>query len=186
MTSSRTRRPSVGFVMVCVVYAAILGFFGWGLIQPDLDRVWSIHHLLKIGEMKKLKAEDRALLERSFARHAGLGEALLDNREAGLISAHRGGWIETPGPVALLTKKTKGTTTLVLDVQTPKDLIPYTISLRGAGWRQKVEVSKQGLISVPLPELKQQTEVLELRMKGKKFRSDPSVLGLRVSFEEAP
>jgi hypothetical protein len=47
----RRRRPSSGFVAVCATYVLAAAFLVWGFATPDLDRVWALHHELKIGKL---------------------------------------------------------------------------------------------------------------------------------------
>ena len=75
---------------------------------------------------------------------------------------------------------------LILEIQTPRDLLPYEIVVRGRGWDQRLEVAEQGVLEVDLPDPPETPEVIELRMKGQSFEPDPSVLGVRVGFREKP
>ncbi|MBW1810988.1 MAG: hypothetical protein JRJ87_22555, partial [Deltaproteobacteria bacterium] len=99
--------PSLGFIVICLTYAFTIGFFIWGISTPDLDRVWTIHHELKIGKMKKLKGNDRKILQASMQRHSYLARALLRNQQIGIISENSLGWIATPTVTILRTPKSK-------------------------------------------------------------------------------
>src|SRR5262245_34008645 len=88
----RRRRPTAGFVTVCLVYAAVGAFFAWGISTPDLDRVWTLHHELKSGRLGAPSARDRRVLTRSMERHPELAGALLREGEIGLISSNAEGW----------------------------------------------------------------------------------------------
>jgi len=183
---SAGRWPSLGFVAVCATCFLVAAFFVWGFSTPYLDRVWTLHHELKIGKLKRLKAGDRALLEDCMARYPRLARALLDGKQIGLVSAHSDGWIATPTATILRTEKAGRYRALGLDIQTPKDLLPYHIVVRGRGWVERLEVTKQGVLKVDLPDTPVAPEVIEVRMKGRSFEPDPSVLGIRVRFEEKP
>jgi len=183
---SAGRWPSPGCLAVCTTYVLVAAFFIWGFSTPDLDRVWTLHHELKIGKMEKLKAGDRALLEECMARHSGLARDLLDNAEIGIISAHSEGWIATPTATILRTTNSEKYRSLILEVQTPRDLLPYRIIVRGRGWEETREVDEQGRLEIDLPPVPQAPEVVEVRMRGRSFEPDPSILGVRVGFGKSP
>lgn len=186
MKVSAGRWPSLGCMAVCATYVLVAAFFIWGFSTPDLDRVWALNHELKIGKLKKLKAGDRALLEDCMARYPRLAQALLDGKEIGLFSAHSDGWIATPTATILRTEKAGRYRALGLEIQTPRDLLPYHIEVRGRGWTERIEVAEQGMQEVDLPDPPETPEVIEVRMRGQSFEPDPSVLGIRVSFKERP
>jgi hypothetical protein len=171
---------------VCVTYLLVTAFFVWGFSTPDLDWVWTLHHELKIGKLKKLKAGDRALLEDCMARHAELARDLMDGDDIGVISSHSDGWIATPTATVLRTEKAGRYRALDLEIQTPRDLLPYRIEIRGRGWTEKLEVTEQGILEIDLPDPPEIPEVIEVRMRGQSFEPDPSVLGVRLGFRERP
>jgi hypothetical protein len=173
-------------VAVCATYLLVAAFFIWGFSTPDLDRVWTLHHELKIGKLMKLKAGDRALLEDCMARHPRLATDLMDGEEIGVISDHSDGWIATATATILRTGKTGGYRSLVIEIQTPRDLLPYDIEVRGRGWKEKLEVTEQGTQEIDLPDPPETPEVIEVRMRGQSFEPDPSVLGVRIGFKERP
>jgi hypothetical protein len=173
-------------VAVCATYALVAAFFVWGVSTPDLDRVWTLHHELKIGKLKKMKSGDRDRLEACMARYPRLARALLDGEDIGLISAHSDGWIATPTATILRTEKAGRYRVLGLEIQTPRDLLPYDIVVRGRGWTQRLEVTEQGALEVDLPDPPEVPEVVEVRMQGQSFEPDPSVLGVRARFREKP
>jgi len=181
--------PSPGFIVVFIVYGLVAAFFSWGLSTPDLDRVWTLHHELKIGSMKRLKDRDRALLGECMARYPDLAKALLDGEKIGVISANTNGWIAAPTATVLRTPESEGRRILRLQVQTPKDLLPYIMVIQGNGaagtgwaWRKELEVDRQGFMDVVLPEPPATSEIVEVRLKGNGFKPDPSVLGVRIEF----
>lgn len=180
------RLPSIGFLAVCGTYALVAAFFGWGLSTPALDRVWWIDHALKTGKMRRLKPDDHALLAGALERHPGLGSALLGGRAIGILSENTDGWIATPTVVLLRTPESNDVTQLRLVVQTPRDLLPCTLRVRGPGWKRTLELERQGVETVELPPSGQVAEIIELRLPGREFRADPSMLGLRVGFGGRP
>jgi hypothetical protein len=176
----RARQPSLGFVAVCLTYGLVIAFFLWGFSTPDLDRAWTLHHALKTGQMKRLRAADRELLHEAMARHPALARALLGGREIGLVSAHSDGWIATPTATVIRTPESGSHQELLLEVQTPRDLIPYTVEVRTPGWKKTLKVTERGTRSVPIPDPPETSEILEVRMRGRNFKADPSMLGLRI------
>ena len=190
MNSYTRKYPSLGFIVVCLTYVFTLGFFIWGFSTPELDRVWTVHHELKIGKMKKLKGTDRNILQVSMQRHPNLARALLRGEQIGIISENSLGWIATPTVTILRTEKSKNYLQLVLDVQTPDDLIPFSIDLRiadnqGKVHQDKLALTEQGSYSFVLPQPGASPEIIEVRLKDNKFEADPSMLGIRISFPES-
>jgi hypothetical protein len=179
----RWQRPSLGFSLVVATYALTLAFFAWGLGTPPLDRVWQLHHELKIGHIYKLPKEDRALLMDAMARHPALAAALLDSGQAGIISANRDGWIDTPHVTIIRTPRSPAALTLVLDIQTPPQHIPYEIEIDGSGWEKELNVEDRGVLRVQLPPPPSQPELVTLKIKGDELRADPSSIGVRLTFD---
>lgn len=176
-------RPSVGFSIVCGIYGLTLAFFAWGFSTPPLDRVWQLHHELKIGQVYDLERSDQELLLEAMSRHPGLARALLSAGEIGIISAHRDGWIDTPVVTMIRTPRSSRVLRLVLDIQTPPQHIPYDVELTGAGWQRKLRVTERGVAYLELPPPPDAAELLTLRLDGKGLRPDPSSLGVRVGFD---
>ena len=179
----RLRAPSIGFVVVCTVYGATASFLAWGFETPDLDRIWTLDHELKIGEMYKLDDADFALLSRGLKRHPGLAEALLSDTQIGIISAHRDGWVETPEVTVVRTAKASRFRFMRLDVETPQKHLPMRLTVRANGWKHKLQADRQGPLFVPLPPTTE-SEVFSVDFKGKDLRADPSILRTRITFHE--
>jgi hypothetical protein len=179
----RVDRPSLGFTLVIATYVLSIAFFAWGLSTPPLDRVWQLHHELKIGKIYKLSKEDRQLLLQAMAAHPSLAAAMLDSGQAGIVSSHRDGWIDTPHVTIIRTPRSPASLRLVLDVQTPDQYIPYEIEVDGNGWEKEAHVDARGSLSVELPPPPPQPEIVTLKIKGKELRADPSSIGVRVTFD---
>lgn len=177
------QRPSLGFSIVVATYALTVAFFAWGLSTPPLDRVWQLHHELKIGRVYKLPKDDRALLKAAMRRHPTLASALLDSGQAGIISAHREGWIDTPYVTIVRTPRSPANLRLLFDVQTPLTYIPYEIEIDGNGWERKLAVQARGTLSVELPPPPSEAELITLKIKGDELRADPSSIGVRITFD---
>lgn len=182
----RWQRPSVGFSLVVVTYALSIAFFAWGLSTPPLDRVWQLHHELKIGRIYKLPKEDRTLLLDAMRRHPALAGALLDAGQVGIISAHRDGWIDTPHVTIIRTPRSPASQRLLLDVQTPPQYIPYEIEIDGSGWERELEVYARGPLSVELPPPPAFPELITVKIKGDELRADPSSIAVRLTFDPPP
>jgi hypothetical protein len=175
--------PSLGFSLVVFTYLVSIAFFAWGLDTPPLDRVWQLHHELKIGHTYKLSKEDRSLLLGAMQRHPALAAALLDAGQAGIISANRDGWIDTPHVTVLRTPRSPAALSLVLDIQTPPQHIPYEIEIDGSGWERELNVEARGVMTVELPPPPQSPELITVKIKGDELRADPSSIGVRVTFD---
>ena len=184
MNPPRSRWPSLGFLAVCLTYGLVAVFFLWGFSTPRLDRIWTIRHELKIGEMRRLKKSDCRLLLQVLEQHAWVASEFLGGRGIGLISDESDGWISTPVATILRTAGAKTVQTMVLDVQTPVDLMPYGIVVEADSWKEKIEVHEPGVFKVALHVPRTVAEIIEVRLKGPKFLADPSVLGLRITFPE--
>ena len=180
----RRKHPSAGFLAVCCTYLLAFGFLAWGLSTPTLDRVWTLHHELKVGRRGSPKDGDLARMRDALERYPSLASALLPEGEIGLLSAHREGWLETPEATILRTAKAKERL-LRIEVGTPLDLLPFAIDLDGKGFEKRLQATEHGVLELQLPPVKGRAELLVLRLRGKKLRADPSVLNVRVTFAEA-
>jgi hypothetical protein len=179
----RWQRPSMGFSIVVLTYGLTVGFFAWGLSTPPLDRVWQLHHELKIGRIFKLEKENRKLLLSAMARHPALAAALLPSGQIGIISANRDGWVDTPHVTIVRTPRSTATVRIVLDIQTPPQHIPYEIEVDGTSWEQELTVEERGVMHIDLPPPPATPELVTLKLKGDELRADPSSLGVRVTFD---
>jgi hypothetical protein len=177
------QRPSLGFSLVVCTYALSIAFFAWGLGTPPLDRVWQLHHELKIGRIYKLSKEDRSLLLDAMLRHPALAPALLDAGQAGIISANRDGWIDTPHVTIIRTPRSPAALKLVLEIQTPQQHIPYEIEIDGSGWERELNVESRGVLTLELPPPPPVPELVTVKIKGDELRADPSSIGVRVTFD---
>lgn len=180
----RRRLPSAGFVTLCAVYVGVAAFFAWGLAMPPLDRVWMLHHELKAGRIGAPNERAREVLATSMARHPALAAALLREGEIGLISRHSDGWLAMPEATVVRTSKATERF-LVLEIATPRNLLPFKVAVKGHGWSKELEITRHGLRGVPLPALRGGAEVIVVKLKGRELRDDPSVLGVRISFSNA-
>lgn len=181
-----SKRPSLGFSLVVATYVLTIAFFAWGLTTPPLDRVWQLHHELKIGRIFKLAKDDRRLLIDAMREHPALASALLDAGQVGIISAHRDGWIDTPHVTIIRTARSPATLRLMLDIQTPPQHIPYEIEIDGSGWEREIEVQQRGPLAVELPAPGGAPELITLKIKGDELRADPSSIGVRLLFDPPP
>jgi hypothetical protein len=177
------QRPSFGFSMVVATYTLSVAFFAWGLSTPPLDRVWQLHHELKTGRTWKLSKDDRRLLLTSMAAHPALAQSLLDAGQAGIISANRDGWIDTPHVTIVRTPRSPANLRLILDVQTPPQHIPFEIEIDGSDWERRVAVQARGMMSIELPPPPGAPELVSFKIKGDELRADPSSLAVRITFD---
>ena len=176
--------PSVGFVAIVATNAALVAFLAWGFRQPPLDRVWELHHELKIGAVGKLASDDRSLLEVAMARYPSLASALFSQGETlGLLSANSQGWLETPDATVLRSARAGRSCVMLLDVKIPDHALPLAIEVEGERWRRHLEIARQGSTRLPLPELEAGAEIITLGVVSKQSRDEVATLGVRVSFE---
>jgi hypothetical protein len=175
------RLPSIGFVLFVLIHVVAVGFLVWGFSTPRLDRVWTLHHQLKIGDVSKLDQKDHALLEGSLADHPTLARALISRGDIGVISANRDGWIETPFVTLVRTGDSK-TTELLLNVETSPEHLPFKVELEGKTWKHVVEVTERKEYAVQLPPPSGKAEIIVANVKGKRFKNDPSILGIQIHF----
>jgi hypothetical protein len=180
----RRKHPSAGFVAVCATYIGVATFLSWGLSTHVLDRAWTLHHELKLGLRGAPRDGDVPRLRDALERYPGLASALLSEGEIGLISAERGGWLETPEATIVRTADAKKQL-MRIEVGTPLDLLPFAIHVDGEGFEQRLHAKDHGVLEVTLPAARGHAELIVLRLKGKKLRADPSVLNVRVTFAEA-
>lgn len=180
----RFRRPSGGFICIIATYTLVLLFFGWGLQTPDLDKIWTLHHLLKIGQKAQLTEDEKQLLNQAMDRHNELARDLLDNQEIGIISAHKSGWIATRTATILRTQQATDVANLALNVHTPNDLYPFSIQLTGKNWNKTLKIEKSGKHVVDLPKPEHHSEIIEVTLKGKGLDPDPSILGTQILFSK--
>lgn len=173
--------PSVGFVLIVLVHCAAAAFLFWGFSTPRLDRVWTLQHQLKIGDVSKLKDDDRQLLERTLVDHSTLAKALIARGDIGVISANRDGWIETPF-VTLVRTGDARTREILLNVETSPEHLPFKIEFEGKGWQQVLEIGERKEYRLELPPSSGAAEVIVANVKGKRFKNDPSILGIQIHF----
>lgn len=179
--SPSSKLPSVGFVAIVVIHVAAAAFLVWGFATPRLDRVWQLHHELKIGDVAKLKGDDQELLEGALRDYPTLAKALISRGDIGVISANRNGWIETPFVTLVRTGDAK-TQELLLNIETSPEHLPYRIEFEGPNWRQDVEITERKEYRVAIPPSSGVAEVISGNVKGKRFKSDPAILGVQVHF----
>lgn len=176
--------PSAGFCTLLLSYGACFAFLGWGFSTPPLDRVWQLHHELKIGRTGALSATDHELLASALRRHPLLGDALLGAGHIGVISAQRDGWVETAEVTIVRTPKARAER-LWVGLPAAPEPRPAQLSLRGAGWERTLASDGASAVVFDLPRAPPQPELLTLRMLGGAARPEPAELGVRVRFEPA-
>lgn len=158
------RLPSIGFVCLLLVYAGLVVFLAWGFTKPPLERVWELHHELKIGKVALLSAEDRQLVQAALERHPALADALLSDGKLGVISAHEGGWLEAPRATLIRAPDAPSGCQLRIEIsgKAPKSALSAT--LEGSGWRREVRLDKQRATTLTLPAGKGRGEVLSFEV----------------------
>jgi hypothetical protein len=186
MSVASGRFPSAGFVALCAVVAAAVAFFAFALRTPPLERVWELHHLLKIGQLDRLEPADRALLEEQLALHPGLGRDLLDGAGFGIVSAHLDGWLAGPRAILLRGGGAAAAGALELDVQAPVEALPLAVEVRGPGWRVERAVEEPGPIAVELPPAGAGTEIVEIEIGAPRKGGEAARPSVRIGWRAGP
>lgn len=181
VTAAR-RAPSVGFVALVLVHMAAVAMLTWAFSTPRLDRIWTLHHELKIGKISKLKADDRQLLTEAMIDHPTLGHALIKRGDIGVVSANRDGWIEHPFATLVRTSNAK-TAAILVNVETSPEHLPFSIEFESGPWEYNLQVTERKEYRVELPQTDGAPEIITVEVKGKRFKADPAILGLQLHFE---
>ncbi len=180
------RLPSLGFVAVILVYAAVAGFFAWGAATPPLDRIFRVTQALRGSDRMRIGADVRSLILEELQKHPALRTALLGEASIGILSAHQGGWLAVPTAWVLRFPDSERVRALRLEVHTAPERLPFTLTVRGPTFRKRTVVSAPGAVQIELPPPGPVPEIIEVRLGGKRFAPDPSELAVRLSFEEGP
>ncbi|HVZ31353.1 MAG TPA: hypothetical protein VG963_02950 [Polyangiaceae bacterium] len=178
------KRPSAGFCCLVLAYGVCFAFLAWGSAQPPLERVWELHHELRIGRTVQLAERDRRILTDALERHPGLGAALLPAGRIGILSAAHEGWLET-SDVTLLRTPSSLARRLVLEVPVDAPHFPERVSLTGANFRSELATPGPGSFAFDLPPPPHASELLRLKLEGAGFTAQRAPLALRVRFEPA-
>lgn len=146
-----SKLPSLGLVAVVLVHAGLVGFLVWGFREPPLDRVWELSHELHVGKLGTLADRDRDLLLATLARHQRLTEALLSDREVGIVSAHTRGWLETPNASVLVSAKARPPCSMRVSIRAGSQAFPLKVEVSGTGWRRELVVPDAGGAELTFP-----------------------------------
>jgi hypothetical protein len=165
-----------------LAYAGCLAFLAWGTAQPPLERVWELHHELRIGRTVRLAARDRRILTDALKRHPSLGAALLPAGQIGILSAAHEGWLET-ADVTLLRTPRSAARRIVLEVPADAPHFPERASLAGANFHRELATPGPGSFVFELPPPPPAAEILRLKLEGAGFTATRAALGLRLRFE---
>src|SRR5690606_29639913 len=133
------------------------------------------------GDVAKLKHEDHELLVGALRDYPTLAQALIPRGDIGVISANRNGWLETPFVTLVRTGDAK-TQELLVNIETSPEHLPFRIEFEGSNWRQDLEVTELKEYRVALPPSTGVAELISGNVKGKRFKNDPSILGIQVHF----
>lgn len=160
---ARVRPPSLGFLWLAAVAAAVAAFLAWGLREPDLDRAARILRGLELGKAAPRPADLR-FLSRTLERHPGLRRALLGGRPAALLTPHRGGWIETERAVLIADPAADPDPRIALSWSSCMRS-PHRISFSGRGGSETIAVSGVQGVSMHLSPSIRAGGVLEVRVE---------------------
>lgn len=166
------RPPSAGFLLLLATIAVTAAFLLWGYTQPDLDRVWWRLQEVQTGRIHQLSDDDLHLLRKTFTDHPELAPALLDDRPAGILSAHISGHLETKTAYLLVQPGLEEPPVIILDCRLPPDAYPATLTLSGPETSKEIRLDGPETVSLPAPD----EGLLELR----------GATGIQVRFPRSP
>lgn len=176
------RLPSSGFCVLISVHLGLAAYLLWGFAEPPLERVWELHHALKIGQLGRLERQDAELLRAAMVRHPSLAESLLGEGQLGLVSAHSRGWLETPDATALRTARAHDPCSMEVEARMPSEAFPVTIDVVSREWRARVVLQEPGTNTLSLPEGHGAAEVISLHTSTHAPHDDGETLGVRLGF----
>jgi hypothetical protein len=179
-----SKLPSLGLVVVVLVHAGFVGFLVWGFTQPPLDRVWELSQALKVGKFGTLAQRDRDLLLTTLARHPGLTESLLSEREVGIISANTRGWLETRDASVLVSAQARPPCSMRVATRPAPPAFPVSFEVSGSGWRRALVVRDAGGAEMTLPDSRRVADVVEVRFTGNDSAVDAVYLDVSCDKEK--
>jgi hypothetical protein len=177
-----SKLPSLGFVVVLLVHLGLVVFLAWGFARPPLDRVWELHHALKIGKIDTLESNDRALLLAAMTRHPRLAESLLPEGNFGLVSANSRGWLETPTATVLKSAAAPAPCVMRVEVRLPKQAFPVNVDVSGAGFSRRLTLPQAGSTELAFPSGKRVAELFEVRTSIKDSVQGDGAFGVHLGF----
>ena len=104
MTIPYRARPGAGFVVLSLSLLGAISFFAWGLRTPPLDEVWRLQIELGLRGVAPLTGRQFHLLQRTLQRYPAFADSLLEEGDAGVVSANHKGVVDT-GYAVLLRKR---------------------------------------------------------------------------------
>ena len=178
-----SKLPSLGFVAVLLVHLGAVVFLVWGFARPPLDRVWELHHALKIGKFGTLDSDDQALLLAAMARHPRLAESLHSEGSFGLISANSRGWLETPTATVLKSANAPDPCVMRVEARLPEQAFPVTVDVSGAGgFNRRLTLTRAGSTELGFPTSKHVAELFEVKTSANDAAQGGGSLGVHLSF----
>jgi len=177
-----SRLPSLGFVLVLLVHLGLVVFLAWGFRRPPLDRVWELHHALKIGKVGTLDPNDQALLSAAIARHQHLAESLLSEGHFGLISPSSGGWLETPTATVLKRADAPDPCFMRVETRLPEPAFPVNVDVSGAGFSRRLTLPRAGSAELGFPKGNHVAQLFEVKTSPSDVAHSGGALGVHLSF----
>ncbi len=156
-------RPGAGFVALGVTSLSVALFLVWGLGTPPLDEVWRMQIEMGLRGVEPLTPREFRLLQTTLRRYPALANNMLEDADAGLISANQDGVVDIG--YAYLVRKDAGAPAR-LQVQAISDTVrlgvrTLTASAEGGARPDSVyrwQVPNEG----PFPQL------IEVRLTGQR------------------
>ena len=179
---SASKLPSLGFLAVLLVHLGLIVFLAWGFARPPLDRVWELHHALKIGKVGTLDSSDRALLLAAMARHPRLARALLSESDFGLVSANDRGWLETGTATVLRSAEAPEACVMRVEARLPEQAFPVTVDVSGASFNRRLTLAQAGESELGFPNGKHVAELFEVKTSANDAARSAGAFGIHLSF----
>jgi len=166
-------RPGGGFVLLALVSAAAIGFFGWGLVTPRLDAFWRLQVRLAIGGAP-LDEREFDLVQKTIVRYPKIADNLLEGGQVGLISANDEGVVDVGYAYLLRTQPDARRLSVTASARAADN--PITIHVRTLTERFEAEVSSAAPLSWGLPTSGRFPQLIEIRVgKAKRGRKATAV-----------
>jgi hypothetical protein len=179
---SASKLPSLGFALVVLVNLGLVVFLAWGFRRPPLDRVWELHHALKIGKLGTLDSSDQALLLAAMARHRRLAEALLSEGHFGLVSQNSRGWLETPTATVLKSADAPDPCVMRVEARLPEQAFPVHVDVSGAGFSRRLTLGHASSSELGFPNSKHVAELFEVKTSVNDVGHSGGTFGVHLSF----
>ncbi len=173
------RSPSMGLILMVVLYSLAGLFFAWGLAVPKQDRIWTVAQKLRAGNINEIDPEDLLFFEHELSQNDSLASWLLMGRPDGIISPNTLGWVDKPALVLARIHNKTNHCFLELNLNGPRKLFPIKIRAEALSWQVEKTFSSPGLQTIEIPALDNKAELIVIR----RLFSTPSTSTMSMRLE---